>query len=80
MAHQRLPQWLKNLPISLISVEVNASEGEGLVVSEKSGIKSMEDLKGSKIAVAPGSSAEAAMMNGLDKYGIRSSVKLKLST
>lgn len=62
----------QDLPVSIIAVEVDASNGEGLVVNAQSGIKSIEDLKGKKIAVARGSSAEAAMMTGLEKYGMDS--------
>jgi aliphatic sulfonates family ABC transporter substrate-binding protein len=60
----------QDLPVSIIAVEVDASNGEGLVVNPQSGIKTIEDLKGKKIAVARGSSAEAAMMTGLEKFGM----------
>ncbi|GHH99170.1 taurine ABC transporter substrate-binding protein [Neobacillus kokaensis] len=60
----------EDLPVSIIGVEVNSSKAEGLVVNEKSGINKLEDLKGKKISVLRGSSAEYAMMEGLKQAGL----------
>lgn len=60
----------ENLPVSIIAVEVDSSIGEGLVVNPKSGIKKLEDLKGKKISVLRGSSAEYGMMQGLKQAGL----------
>ena len=60
----------ENLPVSIIAVEVDASNGEGLVVNPKSGIKSLKDLKGKKISVLRGSSSEYAMLEGLKQAGL----------
>ncbi|MFJ7685814.1 aliphatic sulfonate ABC transporter substrate-binding protein [Peribacillus butanolivorans] len=60
----------ENLPVSVIAVEVDSSNGEGLVVNEKSGINKLEDIKGKKISVLRGSSAEYAMMQALKKVGL----------
>jgi taurine transport system substrate-binding protein len=60
----------ENLPVSIIGVEVDSSMGEGLVVNANSGIKKLEDLKGKKISVLRGSSAEYGMMQGLKQAGL----------
>jgi taurine transport system substrate-binding protein len=60
----------ENLPVSIIGVEVDSSNGEGLVVNAKSGINKLEDIKGKKISVLRGSSAEYGMMEGLKQVGL----------
>lgn len=60
----------EDLPVSIIAVEVNSSNGEGLVAHKNSGINKLEDIKGKKISVLRGSSAEFALMQGLKKAGL----------
>lgn len=60
----------EDLPVSVIAVEVDASNGEGLVVHPDSGIESLDDLKGKKISVLRGSSSEYALMAALTQNGL----------
>ncbi|MBU8878604.1 NrtA/SsuA/CpmA family ABC transporter substrate-binding protein [Bacillus sp. FJAT-29790] len=61
----------ENLPVSIIGVEVESSGGEALVVNANSGINKLEDIKGKRISVLRGSSAEYAMMHGLKQVGLK---------
>lgn len=60
----------EDLPVKMISIEQDASNGEGLVANPESGISSVKDLVGKSVAVARGSSAEAALLTALKQNDI----------
>ncbi len=60
----------QGVPMKIFAVENNAFASEGLVVTAKSGIKSLKDLKGKRIAAERGTSGQYALVRGLESVGM----------
>lgn len=63
----------QGIPIKVIALENDAWGAEGLVVRADSGIKTLADMRGKKIATKRGSSADTAIRGGLRKAGLKDS-------
>lgn len=61
----------QGIPIKIFAVENNASRAEGLVATQASGIKTLADLRGKKVATKRGSSAHTALLTGLESVGMK---------
>lgn len=60
----------QGVPMKIFAVENYAFASEGLVVTPKSRIKSLKDLKGKRIAAERGTSGEYALVRGLESVGM----------
>lgn len=60
----------QGVPMKIFAVENNAFASEGLVVTAGSGIKSLKDLKGKRIAALRGTSGQYALVKGLESVGM----------
>jgi aliphatic sulfonates family ABC transporter substrate-binding protein len=60
----------QGVPMKIFAVENNAFASEGLVATKKSGIKSLKDLKGKRIAAQRGTSGQYALVRGLKSVGL----------
>jgi taurine transport system substrate-binding protein len=63
----------QGIPIKIVAVENDAGGAEGLVVRQDSGIRSLSDLRGKKVATKRGSSAHTALLTGLQVGGLKPS-------
>src|SRR5262245_58493876 len=63
----------QGIPIKIVAVENDAGGAEGLVARQDSGIKSLPDLRGKKVATKRGSSAHTALLTGLQVGGLKPS-------
>jgi taurine transport system substrate-binding protein len=61
----------QGIPIKIVAAENDAFGAEGLVAREDSGIKSLADLRGKKVATKRGSSAHTALLTGLQVGGLK---------
>jgi aliphatic sulfonates family ABC transporter substrate-binding protein len=61
----------QGIPIKIVAVENDAGGAEGLVARTDSGIKSLPDLRGKKVATKRGSSAHTALLTGLQVGGLK---------
>lgn len=66
----------RNLDVELIWLHQILGDTEGLAVREDSGIKSIEDLKGKKIATTFASTSHYSLLQILKDYGIEEEVEL----
>ncbi len=60
----------QGVPMQIFAVENYAPGSEALVVRKESGINSLKDLKGKKIATKRGSSGDYALQSALKKVGL----------
>ncbi|MCL1931100.1 MAG: aliphatic sulfonate ABC transporter substrate-binding protein [Treponema sp.] len=58
------------VPVKILSGITDGTESQGLVARKDSGIKSVKDLKGKKIAAPAGSSAHIVLLVFLEKEGL----------
>ena len=58
------------VPMRVFAIEARAKDQEGLVVHPKSGIRSLRDLKGKRIATKRGSSGDVALQAALQRVGL----------
>jgi taurine transport system substrate-binding protein len=63
----------QGIPVKIVAVENDAGGAEGLVARQDSGIKSLADLRGKKVATRRGSSAHTALLTGLQVGGLKES-------
>jgi aliphatic sulfonates family ABC transporter substrate-binding protein len=61
----------QGIPVKIVAAENNAFGAEGLVARPDSGIKSLTDLRGKKVATKRGSSAHTALLTGLQAAGLK---------
>ena len=61
----------QGIAIKVVAVENDAGGAEGLVARLDSGIKSLADLRGKKVATRRGSSAHTALLTGLQVGGLK---------
>jgi aliphatic sulfonates family ABC transporter substrate-binding protein len=60
----------QGVPMKIFAVENYAYGSEGLVATKKSGIKSLKDLKGKRVAAQRGTSGHYGLIRGLEKAGL----------
>jgi taurine transport system substrate-binding protein len=60
----------QGIPVKVVAIENEAGGAEGLVARKDSGIKSLKDLRGKKVATRRGSSAYSALLAGLKQAGM----------
>jgi aliphatic sulfonates family ABC transporter substrate-binding protein len=61
----------QGIPIKIFALENNASRAEGLVATQASGIKTLADLRGKRVATKRGSSAHTALLTALGTVGMK---------
>ena len=61
----------QGIPIKIVAVENDAGGAEGLVARQQSGIRTLPDLRGKKVATKRGSSAHTALLTGLQVGGLK---------
>ena len=59
-----------NIPLAIFGYQKMGARAEGIVAKEDSGISSIADLAGKKVAVNRGGTGEYLLMRGLEKNGI----------
>ena len=60
----------QGVPMKIFAVENYAFGSEGLVATKKSGIKSLKDLKGKRVAAQRGTSGHYGLIRGLESVGL----------
>ena len=60
----------QGVPMKIFAVENYAPGSEGLIVTAKSGINSLKDLRGKRIAAQRGTSGEYGLITGLKSVGM----------
>lgn len=60
----------QGIPVKVVAIENNAGGAEALVARKDSGIKTLKDMRGKKIATRRGSSAHTALLSGLAAGGL----------
>ena len=61
----------QGIPVKIVAIENDGSGAEALVARNDSGIKTLADMRGKKIATKRGSSAHTALLTGLKMAGLK---------